>query len=460
MIWYMKNELFTAFKVYIFSWLTSLIIFIIGTISAGFTFLESLQYFGNALISLKFIVVIHILYIILYIVFLIFRYFIRLQKKKGFTVMLKHFSLKLFTPTLVLFGIFKFIIIKNSSEDFEYNWIPSIENNSGFSKNLYKVDGKHRGMTVFGWNYNEDNKTAIDDLVRSNIEWVAVVPFFDQEDEETLKMRTPKKVGQWSKRDSIYINAITKLKDRGINIMLKPHLWLRSGWRSNVRQPTSADWDTWFNSYRANMLHYTKMAAKTNVELLCIGTELKSSLLAQPEKWKTLIKEIKTIYKGKLTYAANWDGEYELIDFWNELDYIGIQAYFPLTEGANPDLNTVLSGWDAHVKMLESLSKNHKKPILFTEIGYKSEASATIKPWEWGSVLSILSKQKSDKTQQIAYQALYETLWNKDWFAGTYIWQWNTQSNKENAPTNLDFSPRFKPAGNTIAKWYATDSSN
>ncbi|WP_299217072.1 hypothetical protein [uncultured Aquimarina sp.] len=456
----MKNKLFAAFKVYIFTWLISLILFVIGAVSAGLTFLESLQYFSKTLTRLKFVFAIHILFIILYLLFLVFRYFIRIQKKKGFTVMIKHFSLRLFTPALVLFGIFKFIIIKNSSEDFQYNWIPSIENNSGISNDLYQIDGKHRGMTVFGWNYNDNNKAAIDDLVRSNIEWVAVVPFLDQEDEETLEMRIPKKVGQWSRRDSIFINTITELKDRNIHIMLKPHLWLSSGWRSNVKQPSSADWDTWFESYRKNMLHYATMATKTNVELLCIGTELKSSLMSQPEKWKALIKEIKTIYKGKLTYAANWDGEYELIDFWNELDYIGIQAYFPLTEGSNPDLNTVKNGWNTHVEMLELLSRKHNKPILFTEIGYKSEASATIKPWEWGSSLSILSKQKSDKTQQIAYQALYETLWNKDWFAGTYIWQWNTRSNKENTPTNLDFSPRFKPAENTIAKWYATDNSD
>ncbi|WP_120752592.1 hypothetical protein [Aquimarina sp. BL5] len=454
----MKNKLFTAFKIYILAWLMSLILFIIGAVSAGLTFLESLQYFGKTLTRLKFVFAIHVLFIILYLLFLIFRYFVRIQKKKGFSVMIKRFSLRLFTPALVLFGMFKFIIIKNSSEDFQYDWIPSVENNSGISKNLYGIDGKHRGMTVFGWNYNDNNKAAIDDLVRSNTEWVAIVPFFDQEDEETLKMRTPKKVGQWSRRDSVYINRITELKGRNIHIMLKPHLWLSSGWRSNLKQSTSSDWDIWFDSYRKNMIHYTTMAAKTNVELLCIGTELKSSLIAQPEKWKTLIKEIKIIYKGKLTYAANWDGEYELIDFWDELDYIGIQAYFPLTETSNPDINTVKNGWNAHVEMLEALSKKHEKPILFTEIGYKSEASATIEPWEWGSALSILSKQKSDKTQQIAYQALYETLWDKDWFAGTYIWQWNIQSNMKNAPTNLDFSPRFKPAENTIAKWYYTNS--
>ncbi|WP_299436802.1 hypothetical protein [uncultured Aquimarina sp.] len=453
----MRKELFSALKVYISTWLLSLVLFIIGAMTiSGVTFLDSLGYFGEALTRINFIIAIHTLFLILYVSFLIFRYFIRIQKKKGFRVMITRFSLQLFTPALILFGAFKFIIIKNSSENFQYDWIPSVENKSGISNNLYAVDGKHRGMTVFGW--NDDNTAAIDDLIRSNIEWVAVVPFLDQEDEQTLEMRKPKKVGQWSRRDSLFIKTITELKEKNIHIMLKPHLWLSSGWRSNVTQSNSTDWDTWFASYRVNIIHYAKMAAKTNTELLCIGTELRSSLQAQPEQWKSLVKEIKQIYKGKLTYAANWDGEYEYLDFWDELDYIGIQAYFPLTEGSHPDINTVKKGWKKHIDMLELLSKKHHKPILFTEIGYKSEASGTIRPWEWGSALSVLSKQKSDKTQQIAYQALYEELWGKSWFAGTYIWQWNTRSKKENAPTNLDFSPRFKPAENTIAKWYSTTS--
>ncbi|MFD2562406.1 glycoside hydrolase family 113 [Aquimarina rubra] len=454
----MKKELFTALSVYIFTWLMSLVLFIIGGVSNGITFYESIKYFGEASKGLNFQIALHVLFIILYFLFLIFRYFIRVQKKKGFKVMIKNFSLRLFTPALVLFGIFKIIIAKNSSENFEYDWIPSIENNSGIAKELYETDGKHRGMTVFGWNYNNNHEVAIDDIIRSNIEWVAVVPFMDQEDEKTLTMRIPKNLGQWSKRDSLHIKTITNLKAKNIRIMLKPHLWLGTGWRSNITHSSTSDWDIWFESYRMNMIHYAKMAAKTDVALFCIGTELNSSIVQQPERWKSLIKEIKTIYKGKLTYAANWDGEYEFIDFWNELDYIGIQAYFPLTESSNPDISAIKKGWNIHVNLLESLSKKHNKQILFTEIGYKSEASATIKPWEWGSALSILSKQKSDKTQQIAYQALYETFWDKDWFAGTYIWQWNTQSKKENASTNLDFSPRYKPAENTIAKWYATSS--
>ena len=196
------------------------------------------------------------------------------------------------------------------------------------------------------------------------------------------------------------------------------------------------------------------MAQETGVALFCVGTELRTSIAQQPEKWNLLVSEIKTIYKGKLTYAANWDGDYDEITFWDQMDYIGIQAYFPLTDSINPNLETIKKGWDPHITLLKGLSERHNKPILFTEVGYKSESSSTIRPWEWNSGLAVLHQEKSNRTQVLAYEALFQKLWQEDWFAGMYIWQWNTQTKASNAAKNLDFSPRFKPAENVIAKWF------
>jgi hypothetical protein len=307
-------------------------------------------------------------------------------------------------------------------------------------------------MSVFGC--NRSNVGAVSELVKNNVEWVAVIPFFGQEDEQTAAVRTRDTYETWSRRDSTHIESINRLHEKGIRVHLKPHLWMNSGWRSNINLSSKIQWDGWFDSYRVNMLHYAKMAQENQVELFCIGTELKTSIVQQPEKWSELIRDIKTIYQGKLTYAANWNDDLETITFWDQLDYIGIQAYFPLTTTKNPDLETIKKGWDEHIIKLERLSQKHKKPILFTEVGYKSEASSTIKPWEWSSQLSILHKQKSDQTQALAYEALFQKLCSKSWFAGLYIWQLATRSKEEQAAKNLNFSPRFKPAENVIAKWF------
>jgi len=395
---------------------------------------------------------IHIFYLLVLLAFLLIRYLVRSYQKKGFKVFLKRLALSLVLPLALLISSYKTLVHFNSQEDFEYRWDASVENQSGVSNNCYDIDGLHRGMSVFGM--SRDNARAISELVKNNVEWVAVIPFFNQEDEQTATVRIRDTYETWSRRDSMRIEHINRLHEKGIRVHLKPHLWMNSGWRSNINLSSKTQWDTWFDSYRINMLHFAKMAQESHVELFCIGTELKTSIAQQPEKWSDLITEIKTIYKGKLTYAANWNDDLEAITFWDQLDYIGIQAYFPLTTTKTPDLETIKNGWDIHITKLEQLSQTHQKPILFTEVGYKSEASSTIKPWEWGSGLSVLHKKKSDRTQVLAYEALFQKLWSREWFAGIYIWEWDTRSREENAPKNLNFSPRFKPAENVIAKWF------
>ena len=140
------------------------------------------------------------------------------------------------------------------------------------------------------------------------------------------------------------------------------------------------------------------------------------------------------------------------------MDYIGIQAYFPLTKNKNPNLAEIKAGWSPHFSMLQALSEKHKKPILFTEVGYKSQSNTTIEPWKWKSFLDPLLHKKSFTSQRRAYEALFDTFWKQEWFAGIYIWQWDARSSEEKAKYNHDFSPRYKPAQNVIAKWYGKEN--
>ncbi len=448
----MKKLIRPAILTYLLTWL-GVFLLIVSVIAANSGNLsEALDTFVDLVPRPSFLKGFHLLFLVVFLLFLLTRYFVRTFQKKGIKVFLKRLTLFVMLPSLFLAVSFKGLIHLNSQEDFDFEWNSFAENQSDVSRNLFEEDEKHRGMSVFGWSKN--NTQAINALVKNNVEWVAVIPFLYQETETTATIDVREDYNNWSRRDSIFIRSILELHEKGIHVQLKPHLWMSDGWRSNITLPSKTAWDEWFRSYRINMLHYAKMAQEMDVALFCVGTELKTSIREQPEKWNQLISEIKTIYKGELTYAANWDEDFETIKFWNELDYIGIQAYFPLTEAKNPDLQTIKKGWKRHIKFLENLAKKYHKPILFTEVGYKSEASATIKPWEWGSALSILYKKKSDKTQALAYQALFEELWYKEWFAGLYVWEWDTRTTKKSAEKSLNFSPRYKPAEHIIAKWF------
>ncbi|MEO0528815.1 MAG: hypothetical protein AAFZ89_16400 [Bacteroidota bacterium] len=454
----MRKGLFIVLKVYLFTWVLFFVLFLLRALDESVTLTEAFQFFLELMGYTTFLTALHLAFLVIYLLFLIGRYFHRTYIKKGFSTMAKQAAFRFLLPTLAIFVIFKLLVYGNSNENYAYAWDHTIENRSRQATNLYKTDGKHRGMSVFGW--KEHNEKYIDELIKNNIEWVAITPFYYQKGEDTREMGIPNEIGKWSQRDSVFIKSIAQLHAKGVRVQLKPHLWMDQGWRSNVKMPNKEAWSLWFESYRKNLIHHAIMAQETGVELLCIGTELKSSLRHAPEQWWSLVREIKTVYKGKLTYAANWDGEYELVDFWGELDYIGIQAYFPLTKTKNPNLEMIKTGWDRHVQKLHTLYKTHEKPILFTEVGYKSEASATIKPWEWGTTFGILFNKKSDRTQQRAYEALFNRLWDKDWFHGTYIWQWDTRTSEDDAFQSVDFSPRYKPAENTIAKWYGSVGTN
>ena len=453
-----KKEIRSTLIVYLLTWVLSFLVITILLYRNQNNLKEAALSFFELLSNSNFLIAIHILFGILLLLFVITRYFVRLYKKRGRKTALKQFAFRFLSPVLLVFIAFKTLVFANAYENYNFDWQDNVMNTTGKSKNLYKIDAMQRGMSVFGWRRNRNTQNTaelLDPLIKANVEWIAIIPFIGQESETALTVRRPiSENAIWSRRDSAYIKSINATHSKGLHVQLKPHIWISNGWRSNINLSSDEEWNTWFNSYKNYILHYAHMAEITGVELFCIGTELKTSIKKQPESWKNLITEIRGIYSGKLTYAANWHDEYEYIDFWPMLDFIGIQAYFPLTENKSPNLETIEKGWEKHIIKLEKLHTTYKKPILFTEVGYRSDVSATIKPWEWDSALSILHKKKSDETQQLAYEALFKQLWHKEWFAGLYIWEWDHRSTKAEAANNLNFSPRYKPAENVIAKWF------
>ncbi len=438
-----KKEFITFFKVYICSWILLFLLFLLNLFANGATFWGVVNRFWEIATSSAGFIFFHIVIVILYLLFLIIRYFSRVYQKRGFPILIKQLAFKLFLPVLVCYFSLKLIINSNASEQFDYQWNYSIENKTDRILNRYAIDQKQRGMTVY--DLGRSNRTTTEELIQNNIEWVAIVPYFYQKNETTAQIQNRRVSNEWTSRDSVFFKSIKHLQSKQLKIHLKPHLWMSSGWRSNIHFDTKEDWNQWFGSYRHIILHYAKLAEKANVELFCLGTELRSAVKQVPEKWVTLINEIKSVYSGKLTYAANWD-DYTHVPFWDELDYIGIQAYFPLTKNEDPTQKEIQLGWQKHIKELKRLASKHQKKVLFTEVGYRPTKNATTQPWEWGSFFTPLLEVKSEKVQYLAFEALFSTLWKEPWFAGTYIWQWN----------NSDFEIKGKPSQNSVAKWYAT----
>ena len=126
------------------------------------------------------------------------------------------------------------------------------------------------------------------------------------------------------------------LRRNGIQVMLKPQLWIWRGlFTGDLVMESEADWQRLEASYTDFILTYAALAEETGAELFCIGTELEAFVAPRPPFWGRLIEAVRERYRGQITYAANWD-EYQRIPFWESLDFIGIDAYFPLSEDRDP----------------------------------------------------------------------------------------------------------------------------
>lgn len=311
----------------------------------------------------------------------------------------------------------------------------------------------HKGMTYIAWTqdgYNNPNSVkSMEQMAALGIEWAAVLATWYQDKYNSTKIYSqPDK----SPSDESLIFAVRKLHELKFKVMLKPHLDLVEGegkWRGEIGFDNAADWQAWFDSYTAFILHYADIAAKENVEIICIGTELTNAAMSQPEGWRNLIKKVREVYKGQLTYAANWDKEFKQIAFWDMLDYVGIDPYFPLVTSSRPQVEELKSAWADWVKIVEEWQKTINKPVILTEIGYKSSRDSADEPWQHTAIGEL------DLGLQVnLYKAILESFWDKPWFYGIYWWYWGVNP-RMGGETNRGFTPQNKPAQEVIKEWYS-----
>ena len=169
----------------------------------------------------------------------------------------------------------------------------------------------------------EAERHHVTPVVKLNANYAAIMPFgfIRGADHPNIIHNTDRQwFGETSDGAKQYIEM---LKESDIKVMVKPQIWVSHGeFTGYLKMDSEENWKTLEDSYRNFILEYAELAQKVKAELFCIGTELEQFITHRPDYWKNLIVDIKLVYKGKLTYAANWD-EYKRVPFWNQLDYIG-----------------------------------------------------------------------------------------------------------------------------------------
>src|SRR4051794_29687583 len=183
--------------------------------------------------------------------------------------------------------------------------------------------------------------------------------------------------------DASILHAAEVARKNGMEVTLKPQVGIRTN--SWIGAATPADLPASWADYRTMLLHYADLAEQAHASLLVIGTEMRR-LSGYQSLWRPLIAAIRQRFHGQLTYAAD-SSEFEHVPFWDALDYIGIDAYFPLADVSDPapPVADLAAAWSerGYLGAIAATSAETGKRVLFTELGYRGGHAAAVHPSDW-----------------------------------------------------------------------------
>ncbi|TAL47179.1 MAG: hypothetical protein EPN89_08970, partial [Methylovulum sp.] len=184
---------------------------------------------------------------------------------------------------------------------------------------------------------SSDFRRSLSNAANMNINHVTVAIPIYQSSNTSSDIQT----GRNTPTDQSLIDAINHARSLNIRIAFKIHLstFDTSQWGAFIN---AANRDEWFGGYQRMLNRYGAIAESHRVEVFIIGNELITMATAtsnpdNTQRWSNMINSLRSVYSGSLSYNSNWGGSFfsdekNHIEFWKELDFIGISAYFNLND--------------------------------------------------------------------------------------------------------------------------------
>lgn len=221
----------------------------------------------------------------------------------------------------------------------------------------------------------------------------------------------------------------------GLQVALKPHVDLVDGsWRGTI---DPGDAGAWFDSYLDFILPWADLARTERMSFFVAGTELAGTIGAV-DSWHRVLREIRQRFDGLLVYAASWD-EAERVGFWDALDLVGVDAYWPVAQRKDAGRFELLAGWQPWLARLETLQAKTARPILITEVGYRSVDGAGLQPFGFGNSGAADPQEQAD-----LYWAALQAIAPHEWINGIVWWNWLARGG--GGPLDTDYTPAGKLA--------------
>lgn len=276
-----------------------------------------------------------------------------------------------------------------------------------------------RGMTVSCPGYgriwgSRSMADSLRELKGLGVEWVSIHPYAGVRRDGTIRFQPASETGYLER-------GVDLAKQAGIELFWKPHLayWGSFEWRGDIAfGKDEAAWRRFFDGYRAFIVDHARFAERAGIRLLSIGLEYEKTTGREIE-WRRIIAAVRRVYSGRITYAANWD-RLDAVPFWDAVDLIGVQAYFPLSHDPDPSREILLRGWDGPLTRLEGLSERHGKPVIFAEIGYDVSPVAAREPW----LAHSRDTERNRSLQQRLMEVALERIESEPFIDGMFWWKW------------------------------------
>ncbi|MBI5671593.1 MAG: hypothetical protein HZC41_26675 [Chloroflexi bacterium] len=317
-----------------------------------------------------------------------------------------------------------------------------------------------KGITYESWWNGEfasanSDRTLGEIVLPSGANWLAVVVKCFQETRTSTNIQC--QTDRATASDDELRHVIRRAHSLGLKVMFKPHLDLLNLQNSSdgrFRIGFGVDesaWAAWFASYTRFITHYAALAQETDVDYFVVGTELWGTV-HRADNWRAVIRAVRAVYDGPLTYAALTYFEPLQISWWDALDAIGIDAYFTVTLTKNPTWAQMKLGWKPTVAYLGWLAGRWNKPIIITEAGYMSVDGTNILPGDWSLQGELDMQEQAD-----AYQALIESFQGQSWWQGIFWWSLSTDP-EQGGPNDRGYSFHNKPAEVVLRRFFGGES--
>jgi len=301
----------------------------------------------------------------------------------------------------------------------------------------------------------------LDHLAEMGVTWVSLTPFGRLWSLSSTDIQMDFEAPYEDNRVAVR-RMIQQARERGIRVLVIPHLWVETeGWRGEVDPGSPEGWLAYQDSYRAFLLRWAQDAADAGADALSLGVECKSWSGRFPRFWTELIRDVRAIFPGLLTYSANWD-EVEDVLFWDQLDFIGVNAFYPLAQANGATDQQYLEGAMQRARDVAVLAATIERPVLFVEVGYTTRADAAVEPWLWPDGMEGVVIDEREQAR--ALEAMFRAFLGERWFAGFFVWRYYASLDDVSQEAWWGFSPHTKLAEDVLrdafaAPWASDPSS-